>query len=364
MIVRIRFFNLVVLAVVFLGLTQYYSCKNGGVAPPEEPCPPPPKLDSTSHNFTFQLDTIGDGNASTLNDVFVINDTLAYAVGEVYLKDSTGQYDPNAYNLVKWDGKRWQLIRIQFLTFCGQAHTGSYPTRAIYAFSGEDVWIASGSQIVRWNGQNQTAPMCIPVSVVKLWGQNANSMWAVGYAGGVAYYNGSSWQKLASPTTIDIQDIWGGVNCKGELEILAVASNGPSIPQAKALLRISGTTVTKVNDTGLSLSLSAVWFVASQKYYAGGDGLFTTAGIGSAWTQEQNVPFYYAAAIRGLGLNDIVWAGGLGSISHFNGSSWRHYAGTEIPFIQGNYYAVANHPKLIVAVGYVGQKAVALVGKR
>ncbi|MDL1891482.1 hypothetical protein FBQ87_01125, partial [Sphingobacteriales bacterium CHB3] len=39
-------------------------------------------LDTTSHNFTWQIDTLGDGNASTLNDIAIINDTLAYAVGE------------------------------------------------------------------------------------------------------------------------------------------------------------------------------------------------------------------------------------------------------------------------------------------
>jgi hypothetical protein len=300
-----------------------------------------------------------------LNDVFVINDTLAYAVGEVYLKDSTGQYDPNAYNLVKWDGKRWQLIRIQFLTFCGQAHTGSYPTRAIYAFSGEDVWIASGSQIVRWNGQNQTAPMCIPVSVVKLWGQNANSMWAVGYAGGVAYYNGSSWQKLASPTTIDIQDIWGGVNCKGELEILAVASFKQAVPQAKKLLRIQGTTVSAVSDAGLPLALNSVWFKASQKYFIGGDGLFSNSSVGASWTEEQNIPPFYKESVRGVDLNDIFWAGGYGFISHYNGSSWHHYTGVEVPYIDGNYHSVSVHPRLVIAVGIVGiGQGIALVGRR
>ena len=63
-------------------------------------------LDTTSNNFIWQTFTFGDPGAgsSNLNDVVIVNDTLAYAVGEIYLNDSTGQPDPNAYNLIKWNG--------------------------------------------------------------------------------------------------------------------------------------------------------------------------------------------------------------------------------------------------------------------
>ncbi|MBI3006249.1 MAG: hypothetical protein HYY49_12660, partial [Ignavibacteriales bacterium] len=56
------------------------SCKDVGVIPPEDNSP-----DTTSHNFTWTIDTVGDGNSSVLYDVAIINDTLAYAVGEIYL---------------------------------------------------------------------------------------------------------------------------------------------------------------------------------------------------------------------------------------------------------------------------------------
>jgi hypothetical protein len=58
-------------------------------------------MDTTSHNFTWQIDTLGDGSSSVLYDVAIIDDTLAYAVGEIYKRDSVGNWDPNAYNLVK-----------------------------------------------------------------------------------------------------------------------------------------------------------------------------------------------------------------------------------------------------------------------
>ena len=43
-------------------------------------------MDTTSHNFTWEIDTLGDGGSSVLRDVAIINDTLAYAVGEIYKK--------------------------------------------------------------------------------------------------------------------------------------------------------------------------------------------------------------------------------------------------------------------------------------
>lgn len=42
-------------------------------------------MDTTSHDFTWQIYTLGDGTGSScLYDVAIINDTLAYAVGEIY----------------------------------------------------------------------------------------------------------------------------------------------------------------------------------------------------------------------------------------------------------------------------------------
>ena len=41
-------------------------------------------LDTTSHDFSWKTFTFGGGGGSVLNDVAIVNDTLAYAVGEIY----------------------------------------------------------------------------------------------------------------------------------------------------------------------------------------------------------------------------------------------------------------------------------------
>jgi len=59
----------------------------------KNPVTPQPPLDTTSHNFTWTLQRLGGASGSVLYDVAIINDTLTYAVGEMYLNDSTGQID-------------------------------------------------------------------------------------------------------------------------------------------------------------------------------------------------------------------------------------------------------------------------------
>ena len=78
------------IALLFLALTiasSFDSCKKN------EPCTtcPPSGPDTTSHSFNFTQYTIGgSGSSSYFKDVAIISDSLAYAVGEVYLNDSTG----------------------------------------------------------------------------------------------------------------------------------------------------------------------------------------------------------------------------------------------------------------------------------
>jgi hypothetical protein len=102
--------------------------------PPTVPSPPS-GIDTTSHIFTWELDSLGDATVggSILHDVAIVSDTLALAVGEIYTRDSTGKPDPVAYNLAKWDGKKWILMRILFYTVCGQQSTTPYLSNKLHS---------------------------------------------------------------------------------------------------------------------------------------------------------------------------------------------------------------------------------------
>lgn len=211
----------------------------------------------TSHNFTWQTFLLGDGNNSALYDAAIIGDSLAYAVGEIYL---TG--DPAAYNLVRWNGTSWSLLRIEFYTICGQTSRTPYPAGSLLAFDNSDVWIGMrGDQVATWNGNIQTTTACLPVSFVmnKLWGGVSSPEFAVGNGGNIMRYANGGWQHIESGTTTDILDAWGVVNpVTGKEEVYCAANSFFEPAAEKKILRITdGTHVDSVAWIGRLLT--GVW---------------------------------------------------------------------------------------------------------
>ena len=347
---------------LLIALTVCSSCKNGGVEPP----PPPAGTDTTSHEFVWQIDTLGDAS-SILNDVFIIDENNIWAVGEIYLRDSTGQIDPQAYNAAVWDGNTWKVRRVT-VDFRGNMITP--PLEGIIAFSSTDIWLV-GSLPIHGDGTNwvlhdlRSMPRMDSVSLSKAWGASSLSIYFVGRAGSLVFFNGSSWQKLESGTSLTIQDIWGAKNeATGEWDILAVASNR-QINEGKEVLRLSSTSVTKLPTVGLPWSLRGVWFVPGKKYYVIGDGIYHTSSIDSLppWDGGVNeITTYYGYAIRGNGVNDVVICGAFGDFLHFNGSTWHQYA--ELQQNDRVFYRVAFKGNTIAIVGIQGNRALAIRGTR
>jgi hypothetical protein len=252
--------------------TFYLSCERDFSSISKKPVNPPPNgADTTSHNFTWRLDTLGT-NWSILLDVAIINENDIWAVGAIQ-PDPTGVDD--IYNAVHWDGQQWELKRIPFIGPCSAVDYP--PIRAIWAFSEDNILFTNGGAIAKYNGSS-TFLDCgmnplLDGAIKKIFATDPSNVYAVGGVGTIVHYDGSSWQKLQSGTTVDIQDIWGAMNPQsGEWEIMAVASFGIGVPQAKQLLRIDGTTVSTVQDSGLPLALETIWFVPGEEYFVGGGG--------------------------------------------------------------------------------------------
>jgi len=326
-------------------------------------------MDTTSHNFSFQIDTLGV-TSSVLYDVAIINDMLAYVVGEMYLRnDTTGQLEPIPYNMAKWDGSRWQPMRIQFYTICGQASRTPYPASSIFAFDEADIWIAmDGSQVARWNGSSQTATMCLPVSfsINKLWGESPSSVYAVGNGGNIMHYNGSTWRRVESGTTLDVYDVAGERNTRtGELEIYAVAGK-LFVNADRKILQLTPTRVTTISDSAISVTLNGIWFNPGRRYYVVGGGMFdkrSIATLGRWRAIHPNVTSVYTLCIRGAALNDAFVGGSFAELLHFNGFSWRSYRG-QITNSNAEFYSVAVTGKKVFAVGWMNPRAIVVRGSR
>ncbi len=331
----------------------------------------PPQLpdeivDTTSHDFVWERLMLGDGGSSILYDVAIISDTLAYAVGEVYLRDNFGDLDPDAFNLVRWDGITWTPMRIQFYSICGQPSRSSFPAAAVFAFGATDIWIAmNGDQIARWDGVRQTSTMCLPVSfsVARLWGESPTSVYAVGDAGNILHFDGSTWQELSSGSLLDFKDIYGARDARtGSTEILAVAGN-PYVSLARTIVRINGTTVTAVSDSGIDNALKGVWFLPGDDYYVVGGGVYEKDSIEMVRWIQRYVSTKFTGCIRGAARNDVFIAGDFGEVLHYSGRTWKSYL-PQTAISTGLYYSIAARGDMVIAVGVDGARGVILMGRR
>jgi len=320
-------------------------------------------MDTTSHNFSWQTYQLGDGSSgSTLFDVAIINDTLAYAVGEIYKGGSI-------YNAAKWDGTVWTLKNIS-VDFRGS--TISPPLEGLFLFFATDIWFV-GSLPIHGDGQSwiiydlRSIVGLENISLSKAWGTISSSMYFVGRGGSIAHYNGSSWTKIESGTGVDIKDVWGSVNPRnGKTEINALASFGPFIPQGRELISISGTTAALLDATRLPKDMNGIWFQAGRYYYAVGSGIYRksrTMSAGSWELQQNGVSNNYLEAIRGNGINDFICAGDYGELLHFNGNSFKSYR-SQTGIYTGVFRSVAMKGNLIIAVGDRSGFALVAMGRR
>lgn len=320
--------------------------------------------DTTSHNFTFYVDTLGDGSSSVLFDVAIVNDSLIYAVGEIYRKDSTGEFENHVYNYSIWNGKRWSAKQ---LPYNYQGTLFYSPIHSLLSFDQNDIWFGFGN-LIHWDGgQFQEVEVAGFQSVAnKLWGISSDNIIVIGNNGLISRKNGNEWQQIPTGTTFDFKDIWGDKNpITGEYEIYAVASKG-SFSTERKIYRINGTTATEVSADGIQYSTNAIWFKSQKQYYAAGGGMWKKDNILSniPWQSfESGITPYYIYSIRGQSENDIVAVGSFGELLHYNGRSWKSFR--DLPgFHNLELYAVDIKGNVICAVGYIGSRACVVRGYR
>ncbi len=295
----------------------------------------------------------------------IIDENNIWAVGEIYLKDSTGQFDPLRYNLTTWNGLNWSLGRIQFPQYnsdCSIADSSPGAIHAAYRIDDSAILVTDGLSVARIEGSEVIHYPCVSLFLIGagrfrgIWGRSESDFYCVGTNGTVFHFTGSTWEKLESGTTTDINDIWGGVR-GGKNVVLAVASDRYQTGDYK-LLSIAGTQVVDTLSWVLNRRLNSIWFGDAAPIYECGSGVRVYKdGI---W-EEIPLSNYFTTRIRGTGANNIVVVGGFGFIAHYNGSSWKEYP--ELFFSQGSLEDLAVKGNTVVAVGYTGAKALVLRGR-
>ena len=324
-------------------------------------------MDTTSHNFVWQMFTFGgEISSSVLHDVAIIDENDIWAVGEIWIVDDTSSLGYTKYNAVHWDGVEWALKRIRYYGSCSAVEYP--PLNAIWAFAENDIIITNGGSIGFFDGINvnldcRVNPL-LTGEIKKIWGTSSNDLYIVGNSGNIAHYNGQIWSRVESGTELNINDIWGDYNQKTqEWEILVVASNiFHSLD--KEVIKIDNTDIQTLNINGIEETLRSVWFESNRKYYVVGSGTYEKNKLTEdIWKGDPlDITNYFENRIRGNDINDVYVVGAFGEFLHFNGVRWKSHL-NETGLFNGAFLSVDVKNNLVVSVGYEATQAKIMTGQ-
>ena len=336
-----------------------------------------PTLDTTSSDFIFKIDTLGDGNSSVLRDVAIISDTCIWVVGEINCKDSLGNWLP-MYNAARWDGNKWNKLRIPFIMNYGTSVfiDSTTPISSVYAPLSNDVWFCNGAVTRLVNNSWMKMNFLLsegPGRANKIWGTSSNNMYFVADLGRITHYNGSSWRRLESGTDVDLTDVWGSPDgsvvwaCGWEdfkPTILLRYQNGVCYKQYEDYEHRF-----QLRNDSLSGSLVSGMISGKYGFYLLSDaGLYKASSTTTGLAKRIPFPITWSGfpwKLRGNGVNDLIIVGEYFMLGHFNGLTFRHFYELQG---YGRLISVNQKNNFVVAVGYlfdpIHSKGIVIRGRR
>ena len=138
---------------------------------------------------------------------------------------------------------------------------------------------------------------------------SSSSAWAVGEFGFIYRWNGSSWSRQPTPTTVTLNTVWG-----------ASASDAFAGGESGTMLRFNGSSWTTMTFPS-SASVTAIWGASSSDVYATTSSGQVLRFNGSVWSISATTanPLW---GIYGLASGEVFASGENGTLLRFNGSGW------------------------------------------
>lgn len=331
-------------------------------------------LEITSHEIAWKVDTIFNGSLNWVYDVAIINDTTIWVVGEFELDDpeDTLTHFEGRFNLIVWDGEKWELRRATLPEW------STIPRlQSIFSTQNSDIWVG-GYGPMHWNGieWNAFGPDEWPTfdnsgGCITIWGSDRDDVFFGSINGQINHWDGSGFSRMETPTDVRLTDIHG----TGYNDVWAVGYDGTT----------GSTTLIHYNGIGWSLmyegdvidwyafradSISGVIhsvyaFEPGQVHIlANPHGIYTTTVSTVPHADFINVEEnnHWLGYINGNHSNDMFICGSKSGVFHYNGESVKLY---ELP---GQIYSVAIDVKdnLVVMIGEDTQAsgAFAIIGNK
>ena len=211
----------------------------------------------------------------------------------------------------------------------------------------------------------------VSISINKLWGSSSNDFYVVGDGGNIARYNGSSWTKIESGTTVNLTDIYGTPDGK---EVWACGWNNND--GHTVLMKIANNHSEMIYDSfnpnksfPYNGFISSLWTNGRQFFWLTGTskGVVKHLYSNTNFTKLEKFAIqYFPYRIRGTDVNNISTAGDASMIWHFNGYSWSLYH--ELLNLDDRVRSMDVNGGVIVAVGLryesILAKGLLIIGKK
>ncbi|MGH1364851.1 MAG: hypothetical protein ACRBF0_14925 [Calditrichia bacterium] len=320
------------------------SCSKNTTPPP----PPDVKVDTTSHNFVWQIDTLGP-LTTTLNDIVFLTESEALAVGRLSFSDSLGQ--SFSYGFARWKSSGWTFEQIEDEP--GHSLIGA---RGVWAIDETNIWFAAGSIFHQEGGayaplswQRNLNSLDIAITI---WGDSFQNIYSVGAEGLLLFYSNSIWKEPDRLTNIRLTDV-GGTPDSEAIWICGRKSTGG----ASILLKGKEETWSIVWEQG-GINSNFYQGELSSLWYCGNDSLIIVGGRQIYWqnVMENSTPRQelfeleaFPNKVRGQAHNDLFIVGQRGMVWHFNGRTWRNYP--ELQNIDHEFVSVALKDERVIIVG-------------
>jgi hypothetical protein len=290
-------------------------------------------MDTTSHEFTWQTFEFGEHSSSVLYDVAIIDENNIWAVGEIYLEDTSGS--SGLHNAIHWDGNKWEIIKIS-VEYNGNQTIARL--EGIFVLPSGEIILSSGLPYLP-QGNNWRLYHLWDMGILdqddggvnRIWGTSMNDLYFVGRKGTIVHYNGSGWTKIESPigtggTGVDLNNICGTAE-SNKIWISGYALNSAE----GVLLELENNSVTPIwkrEASGMSIPpygdrIYGIWCSENNLYVVSNDGVFRkktkldlpVERIGPDFPRQKY-------KLTGSGDNDLYAVGSRSVIWHYNGKSW------------------------------------------
>lgn len=309
--------------------------------------------DTTSHEFSWQIDSIGIVG-SYFNDIVIIDENDILAVGDLDLEDTTSGNRIEPYNAAQWDGTAWSFLKTY-------PSSGTYHANiSVFAFNSSDIW-TSFTAPYHWNGSfwiGYDTNGIHDAYTYGIWGTSSSNVFIVGTDGRITRFNGSQWTAMESGTDIKLRDIYGngdhvfavGYNDDGRSVVLELR-NGQ---WQKIFSSVSYYGDLSQNDYGRTTAVSVHGDIA---YIISKAGIikynYKSKKIKLIKAEDALITRHDYIRICVNSGNDILLIGLGGYIVHYNGKTWKKFTYFPDVFGYGNVRFVSGHFKdnVVVACG-------------